>query len=208
MLCLGVGSGEETEYYQQLGAKRITGIDASKRLIEAANHRYTQHNFQVMDMENLSFPDQSFDLVVSSLAMHYLPGWQQVLSEVNRVLKPGGVFVFSTHHPIYWSAQKVKTNDGYERVIGYRYFTKNRELKVYGRYLESNNITSEIISGLEVSYYHRPLSELINDALKSPLSLAKVLEPKPLESVKQIDGNFFRRTSMWPPFIIFKLQKV
>ena len=43
--------------------------------------------------------DNSFDLVVSSLTLHYLPNWITVFQEFNRILLPTGLLLFSTHHP-------------------------------------------------------------------------------------------------------------
>lgn len=208
VLCLGVGSGEETEYYANRGASDITGIDNSAKLIVAARQQYHEHEFHDMDMAGpLQFEDSKFDVVVSSLAMHYLPRWTEVLEEIGRVLKSGGTFVFSTHHPIYWSAEKVKTEDGYQRVLGFRYYQKDKSLTVYGDYLNTKNITDEIIKGVSVNFYHRPLSEMINELLDSSLTLVHVAEPKPQPSAREIDGNWYKKVNVWPPFIIFALRK-
>lgn len=207
VLCLGVGSGEETEYYAQRSAAKIVGTDNSTKLIEAAKLRYPEHDFKTQDMEGLDLPAGSFDLVVSSLALHYLPKWTTVLEQAHKVLKPGGSFVFSTHNPVYWSAQKVKRDYGYDRVLGTRFNSSDRSLQVYGDYLNSKDITDEIISGLLVKYYHRPLSDMLNDLLMCDLDLNYVLEPKPLPELKKIDGNSYRQNSAWPKFIIFKLVK-
>jgi SAM-dependent methyltransferase len=49
--------------------------------------------------EPLPFPNETFDIVIASLVMHYLPDWHPTLSEFHRVLSPGGRLVISTHHP-------------------------------------------------------------------------------------------------------------
>ena len=51
-------------------------------------------SFQQMDAERLQFTDNSFDLVAISESLHHLPYPEKVLSEMTRVLKPGGFFVF------------------------------------------------------------------------------------------------------------------
>jgi SAM-dependent methyltransferase len=47
----------------------------------------------------LPFEDAAFDLVFSSLTLHYVRDWVPLLREFSRVLRPGGAFVASTHHP-------------------------------------------------------------------------------------------------------------
>lgn len=75
------------------------GIDASPEMIEVARTKAqraeTQVDFRLEVVEKLPFPNQSFDVVLSSLMMHHLPDdlKRQALKEIHRVLKPGGVLV-------------------------------------------------------------------------------------------------------------------
>lgn len=51
-------------------------------------------------MEDAQFPDESFDMVLSSLALHYIGDFTPVVKRVHGWLKPGGSFVFSCEHPV------------------------------------------------------------------------------------------------------------
>src|SRR5438876_89922 len=65
VISLGCGSGEDCKYLQSKGAERVIGIDISKELIGIARTSYPSCEFEVMDMEQLEFPDRGFDFVYS-----------------------------------------------------------------------------------------------------------------------------------------------
>lgn len=75
---------------------RITGIDPSPQMIARARHkaerRALNSEFAIGVIEHLGFPDESFDVVLSTFMMHHLPDDLRArgLAEIARVLKPGG----------------------------------------------------------------------------------------------------------------------
>jgi len=100
---LDVGCGTGTlaiEVQQRIGATgRVFGVDPGTRQIARARSKAARRNlpieFQIGVIEHLDFPDQTFDVVLNTLMMHHLPDdlKRQGLSEIARVLKPGGRFV-------------------------------------------------------------------------------------------------------------------
>src|SRR5512133_2325489 len=99
-MVLDVGCGTGTlavEVARRVGAKgRVFGIDPGENQIARAHSKASRLNlpieFQVGVIEHMDFPDQSFDVVLSTIMMHHLSDSlkRQGLSEIARVLKPGG----------------------------------------------------------------------------------------------------------------------
>ena len=102
---LDVGCGTGTlalEVQQRVGRTgRVAGIDPGTEQIARARSKAARRNlpidFQTGVIEHLPFPDQTFDVVLSTLMMHHLPVGlkRQGLAEIARVLKPGGRLVIA-----------------------------------------------------------------------------------------------------------------
>jgi len=102
---LDVGCGTGTlalEVACRVGrAGRVAGIDPSPLQIARARAKAARRNapieFQIGVIEQLAFPDWTFDVVFSTLMMHHLPAplKRQGLAEIARVLKPGGRLVIA-----------------------------------------------------------------------------------------------------------------
>ncbi len=102
---LDVGCGTGTlamEVQSRVGrAGRVAGVDPGTQQIararRSAARRHVPIDFQIGMIEQLPFPDQSFDVVFATLMMHHLPASlkRQGLAEIARVLKPGGRLVIA-----------------------------------------------------------------------------------------------------------------
>ncbi len=102
---LDVGCGTGTlamEVARRVGrAGRVAGVDPGTEQIARARakaaRRHVPIEFQIGVIEQLPFPDQTFDVVLSTLMMHHLPASlkHQGLAEIARVLKPGGRLVIA-----------------------------------------------------------------------------------------------------------------
>lgn len=99
VLSIGCGSGADAQWLKENGAGNVSGVDISAGLIDIAQAKYPDVDFQVMDMAHLDFEDETFDLAYSSLAIHYLPDWGPPLREARRVLKPN------------WDAERLRSSE-------------------------------------------------------------------------------------------------
>ena len=103
VLDLGCGYGWHCKYAATHGAAYVLGTDISQKMLETAQ----KHNpgpfieYRRAAMENLDFPADSFDVVLSSLAFHYVKDFEPLVQNISRWLKPSGAFVFSVEHPVF-----------------------------------------------------------------------------------------------------------
>jgi SAM-dependent methyltransferase len=100
VLDLGCGTGRTTAYLNLMG-HTVTGIDIAKLMIEKARNIHPDIDYRVMDATNLDFDDHSFDSTLFSFNgldyIHPLENRLQALNEIHRVLRNGGVFIYSSH---------------------------------------------------------------------------------------------------------------
>jgi ubiquinone/menaquinone biosynthesis C-methylase UbiE len=108
VLEVGCGAGFDAYEFVRHGA-RYVGSDLVPSNIELTARHLSQHGFAptltVADAEQLPFADRSFDVVFSNGVLHHTPDITRALSEVNRVLRPGGEFFVSLYHRtsvFYW----------------------------------------------------------------------------------------------------------
>jgi ubiquinone/menaquinone biosynthesis C-methylase UbiE len=103
VLDLGCGFGWFCRWARQNGAAHVLGIDISEKMLAQgrADTDDAAITYARADMEDLELSAASFDLVYSSLALHYVEKLEELLSNVYRSLVPGGSLVFSVEHPMF-----------------------------------------------------------------------------------------------------------
>ena len=91
---LGVGTGLSLPLYRK--GMRVIGIDVSPDMLEKANQRIQAESIEnaaglsVMDARKMGFADGRFDVVVAMFVMRSVPEPERVVSEMERVCRPGG----------------------------------------------------------------------------------------------------------------------
>lgn len=91
----GVGYGS---YYLAEVARKVIGVDISEEAIGYAKKHYQRDNiqFKIMDIHNLEFPNESFDIVCSFETLEHLDDPERFVSKVKHLLKDDGIFIVST----------------------------------------------------------------------------------------------------------------
>ena len=97
ILDLGCGYGENDKYCRDLGAKEILGIDISEHMIKIAEKNNADENikYKVMAMEDIGKIKEKFDIVISSLAFHYVKDYEKLIKDIYNLLNDDGILIFS-----------------------------------------------------------------------------------------------------------------
>lgn len=99
VLDLCCGSGQGTQFLLKY-SQNVTGLDASPLSLKRAQQNVPQARYVEAFAEDMPFVDNEFDIVHTSVALHEMepPQLRQIIQEVYRVLKPGGVFTLVDFH--------------------------------------------------------------------------------------------------------------
>ncbi len=99
VLDLCCGSGQTTKFLVER-SRHVTGLDASPRSLKRAHQNVPQADYVEAFAEAMPFPDDQFDVVHTSVALHEMEPQQlqKILREVHRVLRPNGCFTLVDFH--------------------------------------------------------------------------------------------------------------
>ncbi len=167
-----------------------TAMDFSPKMVEMTRKRVgDQARIIQADLNQpLSFlEDESLDIILSSLTLHYIRNWEPVLAEFNRILKKDGCFIFSVHHPF----------------MDFTYFKTDS----YFRTELLNDVWNTSNGKVNVQFYRRPMSEIINPLLNAGFTLEKLLEPMPTEQFKEAQPEGYDRLTKNPQFLFIRAGK-
>ena len=210
LLDAGCGEGYLARYYAKKGAE-VTAIDLSQRLIETSEQLAEREGVTIdYRVDNVcyieSVPNAEFDIILSNLVLLNVPCIDDAIREFHRVLKVGGVLVFSIVHPAFnfygpgsWEMgeknPETKRRDGLYFKVD-RYFDEE-EYERYWKTKQGDKFPEPI------SFFHRTLSTYINSLSKAGFRLLEFAEPQPAD-----DDQFFDRERRIPFFAVFKAMKV
>ena len=119
VLDLGCGTGLGGAQFRDI-AQRLTGVDLSPKMIEQARQRAVYDELIVGDiMLPLSTPGAAFDLIIACDVFVYVGDLAKVFEACARVLKPGGLFAFSTEREDACESYSLRKNGRYAHFSGY-----------------------------------------------------------------------------------------
>lgn len=180
VLDLGCGYGWHCAYAAENGAKKVLGVDLSEKMLDTAVKKNASPVITYMRsaMEDLSFANHAFDIVISSLAFHYVEDIVPLFKNIYFWLADNGRFVFSCEHPVF-------TAEGsqdwfYDKEGNILHFP------VDNYYYEGKR--SAVFLGENVIKYHRTLTTYLNTLLDCGFQIKRVVEPAPPQDLMDVPG--------------------
>lgn len=180
VLDLGCGYGWHCKYAADHGAAAVLGIDLSHKMLDAAREKnpHPAVEYRQGAMEDLEFPSGSFEVVISSLAFHYVADFPALIRKVGRWLTPGGDFVFSAEHPVF-------TAQGPQDWV-YAPDGSIDHFPVDNYYYEGKR--DAVFLGEHVTKYHRTVTTYVETLLSEGFALRHLVEPMPPEEMRDRPG--------------------
>lgn len=178
ILDLGCGFGFFCRWAAENGAAEVLGLDLSEKMLAGAVEQSAglAIRYERMDLETFDLPGQTFDLIYSSLAVHYLADFDALCAKVRRMLADNCRFVFSMEHPLY----AARANPEWTADAG-----GNRAFLVKDYLAEGERLTDWIAPG--IVKYHRTIATCINTLQRNGLRLDHIDEWGP--SPTQLEAN-------------------
>ncbi len=200
ILDLGCGTGERCMDYLNRGAAKVTGIDISEKMLAVAKSENSSPDITYlnMPMEDIGSLEGEFDVVISSLALHYVEDFPGVVKNVYRLLSEGGIFLFSQEHPLatcYTGKGDRWTRDENGRKI---------HVNIAEYCVEKRTDVTWFVEG--VQRYHRMFSTIVNTLADNGFKILKMVEPYPTEELVQKYPEYYDLYHK-PDFLFVKAVK-
>jgi SAM-dependent methyltransferase len=180
ILDLGCGAAPLLLQLSGRSATRLVGIDASKALVEIARRRVNPEVEIVHGRESQLrrvFRSQRFDVVVSSLVLHYVRSWDPLLRSVFEILEPGGRFLFSVAYPDAVSDDR-----------------------------REGQVVSEVWRKFqtEVLSYYRSMASIRRSLARCGFTVLSTSTPEPQEALKEVEPGTFTLLEKSPAFLLLE----
>lgn len=201
ILDLGCGYGENDKYYKEQGASYVLGIDISKHMINMAIQENSIRGveYRELAMEDISNINEKFDIVISSLAFHYVKDYKKLLKDIYDLLNEDGILIFSQDHPLrIASIFEPWMEKNYTEINGKWFLLVSDYNRIGVREKKWNDVM--------VQKYHRNFSEIINGLIESGFKIDKILEPLPNKEMIEKVPKYIHQYDR-PFFLFIKAHK-
>lgn len=199
ILDIGCGAGDFAAFCVDSGAVLVEGNDISFNMIRLAKEKYDQKGiiFKQTAIEDMNLQQGAYDLIVSSLALHYVEDFAEAIQNIATGLQAGGQFIFSIQHPIYTSNMGpenwLEDNGKLNGFRVWRYFEKGERKEDW------------LVEG--VIMYHRTISDVLNTLIGAGFILEEVKEPTPTQDkIALLPG--IAKVAQSPSFFVVKARKL
>ena len=173
VLDVGCGEGQIARVLQSRTSVQsfVVGVDPTQGQVDVAVERSVGEQYLRSGADALPFLDGSFDAVLACLVFEHIDALDEAISEVARILRPGGRFSFFLNHPLLQTP-----NSGW---IDDQMIDPPEQYWRIGSYLDEAITFEEVEPGVRVRFLHRPLSRYVNTLAEHGLFLEAMFEPAP-----------------------------
>ncbi len=180
VLDLGCGYGWHCKFAADQGAIQVLGLDLSQKMINKAKRRNgsNQIQYRVCGIEEYEYPENTWDCVVSNLALHYIEHIETVFQKVHSTLKPQGTFIFNIEHPVFTAG------------VGQDWIYSEAHAPMYwpvDDYFKPGERSTRFL-GCDVVKQHHTLTQILMGLLNNGFELEAVEEAEPPEEMLDIPG--------------------
>src|SRR5215467_7795286 len=186
-------------------AKSVTGVDIEVDSVNHAKHLYYKPNltFLVGSCENVPLPDNLFDVVTSFETIEHHDKHEEMLDEIKRVLKPGGVVIISSPNRLTYSDEPGYKNPFHVKELYYDQFyellrLRFKSVRMFGQRLAAGSFIFPVGSSGASD-----LKSLVGDAggvnehvreLPSPIYFVAICSDDPAIEQRDISSVYFDRS--------------
>jgi SAM-dependent methyltransferase len=195
VLDLGCGDAGVAKRFKAQGARRYVGIEGSARMVGRAKNQIEPGFSEIrhLRLEDCVPELDQYDLVISSLAIHYLEDLKTLFSKVRSSLRSGGRLVFSVEHPVITACNKSLEE------------SPIRGAWLVDAYFE-RGARSVRWMGDEVTKYHRTVQDYLDLLLETGFLLERLRESDPPRQ-KFADPGLWSRRRRIPLFLLISARK-
>ncbi|OPA73758.1 SAM-dependent methyltransferase [Paenibacillus selenitireducens] len=195
VLDLGCWDGRFGYELLQQGCKYYEGVEGSSNMVHEARTRLDTTNSQIhhATIEGWNYPQHTYDIAISRLALHYVQDIQPTFGHIHHALVPGGEFIFSVQHPVLTSSMASAEISG------------KRSNWIVDEYFELGKRTEPWI-GESVVKYHRTFEAYFQALKQAGFTIEDVRECSPRPELFEHQDEFKRRMRI-PLFLMFRCVK-
>ncbi|WP_335871998.1 class I SAM-dependent DNA methyltransferase [Bacillus sp. 2205SS5-2] len=196
MLDLGCGDGSlGVELLQNERTQSYIGIDGSEKMLDVARKKLANLRGTVVNvsMEDYEYPEKTYDLVTSQLAIQYIEDFATLAKRVHETLKKSGKFVFSVQHPVITSS--------FESIQS----TGKRGSWLVDDYFQTGERIEPWI-GESVVKYHRTIEQYFMLLQEAGFTIEALKEGAPKKDLFEDEQEYERRKRI-PLFLLFSCAK-
>lgn len=194
VLDLGCGTGAFGIELIAGGCQSYSGVEASTRMVAEAQELVAAGgSIHHASIEDWTYPEAAFDLIVSRLALHYVKGLERTFRLAYHALKPAGQLIFSVEHPVLTSCNRSAAETGKrgDWIVDDYFVTGERNVAWMG---------SSVIK------YHRTIEDYFVGLQAAGFTVTQLREARPRPEHFADSGLYTRRTRI-PLFLLLAAEK-